>query len=119
MNKKSLLFVIHRLDAGGAEKSLVSLLNSLPLNQFNIDLMSVDPTGIFRSQVPSSVHIIDTPRELICQFTKISDKRFWRCATLKLCAVKMIPVTSSLPPVNRRSYEGEAKPKTALSSPIL
>lgn len=89
MNKKNLLFVIHRLDAGGAEKSLVSLLNSLPLNNFNIDLISVDPTGIFRCQVPPSVHILDTPSELICQFTKITDKRFWHCANLRLCAVKI------------------------------
>ena len=89
MNKKNLLFVIHRLDAGGAEKSLVSLLNSMPLNNFNIDLMPIDSTGIFRSQIPLSVHIIDAPRELICQFTKITDKRFWHCATLKLCIIKI------------------------------
>lgn len=89
MNKKNLLFIIHRLDAGGAEKSLVSLLNSIPLDNFNVDLMAIDPTGIFRSQVPSEVNIIDAPRELICQFVRISNKRFWHYASLKLCIIKI------------------------------
>lgn len=46
MHKKKILFVIHRLDAGGAEKSLVSLLKSLPLDFFDIDLMAINPNGI-------------------------------------------------------------------------
>ena len=74
--KQQILFVIHRLDAGGAEKSLVSLLNSLPLDEFNIDLMAVDPTGIFRSQVPNAVNIVAAPRELICQFARVQTAVF-------------------------------------------
>lgn len=54
MEKKKILFVIHRLDAGGAEKSLVSLLNSLPLEKFEVDLLALDPTGIFRDNLVSS-----------------------------------------------------------------
>ena len=87
--KQQILFVIHRLDAGGAEKSLVSLLNSLPLDEFNIDLMAVDPTGIFRSQVPNAVNIVAAPRELICQFARVTASRFRHYATLKLLAIKI------------------------------
>ena len=55
MNKKNLLFVIHRLNAGGAEKSLVSLLNALPSDMFEIDLLAIDPSGIFLKQVPPAI----------------------------------------------------------------
>lgn len=89
MKKIKILFIIHRLDAGGAEKSLVSLLNSLPLDKFNVDLMAVDSAGIFRSQVPPEVNMIDAPREVVCQFARIFSKRFWHYATLKLCIVKI------------------------------
>ena len=61
MDKKKILFVIHRLDAGGAEKSLISLLNSLPLESFEIDLLAVDPKGIFHNQVPATVNMVKAP----------------------------------------------------------
>ena len=48
---KSILFVIHRLDAGGAEKSLISLLNSLPTKKYDIDVIAIDRNGIFSEQI--------------------------------------------------------------------
>lgn len=89
MLKKKILFVIHRLDAGGAEKSLVSLLNSLPLDQFDIDLLSVDPTGIFLNQVPKEIKLLNVPRELICQNTQIMRKYFWQNVTVRTFIIKL------------------------------
>ena len=89
MNKKNLLFVIHRLNAGGAEKSLVSLLNALPSAMFEIDLLAIDPSGIFLRQVPPAIKVLEPPREMVCMSVKITDKRFWQCATLKLLLVKL------------------------------
>lgn len=89
MYKKKILFVIHRLDAGGAEKSLISLLNSLPLNLFEIDLLSVDPNGIFHNQMPTTVNIVKAPRELIGQNAPICKKRFWENATFKIFCIKL------------------------------
>lgn len=89
MKKLNILFVIHRLDAGGAEKSLVSLLKALPLNQLNVDLMAVDPNGIFRSQVPVEVKMVNAPHELVCQRARITDHQFWRFFSLRICAVKI------------------------------
>lgn len=89
MNKKNLLFVIHRLGAGGAEKSLVSLLNALPSDMFEIDLLAIDPSGIFLKQVPPAIKVLEPPREMVCMSVKITDKRFWQCATLKLLLVKL------------------------------
>lgn len=89
MHKKKILFVIHRLDAGGAEKSLVSLLNSLPLDFFDIDLMAINPNGIFRNQIPDKVHLITASRELICKSEKITAKRFWQYTNIKTLLIKI------------------------------
>lgn len=89
MNKQKILFAIHRLGAGGAEKSLVSLLNSMPLDKYEIDVMAIDPTGIFRSQLPVRVNVVGAPKELMCQFAKITDRKFWKNATIKSCIIKI------------------------------
>lgn len=90
MNKKKLLFVIHRLDAGGAEKSIVSLLNSLPLDHLDIDLLAYKPTGIFRTQIPKGVNFVETPSEIICETEKITNIRFWKNCTIKLLFLKVL-----------------------------
>lgn len=87
--KKKILFAIHRLGAGGAEKSLVSLLNSLPLNDFEVDLMVNNPNGIFRNQIPKSVNIFESPREVVCQGEKILKWNFWTHTTLWILILKI------------------------------
>ena len=57
--KKKILFVLPSLDAGGAEKSLVNLLNCIDFNQYDVDLVLFKNTGIFLKQLPSKVTIID------------------------------------------------------------
>lgn len=62
--KKKILFVMMSLYNGGAEKSLVNLLNELPANKYDIDLLLFKKEGLYLSQVPQSVNIIDTPGKL-------------------------------------------------------
>ena len=61
---KKVLFVISSLEGGGAEKSLVNLLNEMPIAKYEIDLLLLKKTGIFLDQVPKNVNIIDTPKIL-------------------------------------------------------
>lgn len=61
---KKVLFVIRSLEFGGAEKSLVNLLNELPKEEYQIDLLLFKKKGGFLSQVPSHVTILDTPEPL-------------------------------------------------------
>lgn len=90
MAPKKLLFAIHRLGAGGAEKSLVSLLNSLPLEKYEVDLMANDPTGIFRDQIPKCVHVLEPAKEVICLGEKITKKNFWLHATPRIFMLKIL-----------------------------
>lgn len=57
--KKKLLFVIPNLGAGGAEKSLVNLLNELDYSIYEIDLFLFSKSGLFYKQVPSQVNIVE------------------------------------------------------------
>lgn len=56
--KKKLLFVNPHLDAGGAEKSLVNLLNTIDANKYDVDLFLFLQEGLFLSQVPAFVNIL-------------------------------------------------------------
>ena len=61
---KKILFVILSLENGGAEKSLVNLLNEMDPQKYDIDLLLFRKKGSFLKQVPSYVNICDTPIEL-------------------------------------------------------
>ena len=62
--KKKLLFVIDSLQCGGAEKSLVSLLQLIDCSKYEIDLLIQDAkrsknVGIFEKDVPSGINVLD------------------------------------------------------------
>ncbi len=61
---KKLLFVIPTLGGGGAERSLVNLLNELPKEKYEIDLLLFKKEGIFLPQVPQYVNILKQPYAL-------------------------------------------------------
>ncbi|WP_338359992.1 glycosyltransferase [Yeosuana marina] len=59
--KKKLLFIMNDLSCGGAEKALVSLLNTLDYNSFDVDLFLFKKEGLFLNQVPKEVTILPVP----------------------------------------------------------
>ena len=61
---KKVLIVMLSLYNGGAEKSLVNMLNELPSNIYEVDLLLFKQTGMFLRQVPSWINIIETPNNL-------------------------------------------------------
>lgn len=81
--KKKLLFVIHRLDAGGAEKALVSLLNCMDYNKYDVTLISMSSGGLFLPQVPQDVHIKRPSSTLVAMTHSLTEADFWRYANLK------------------------------------
>ncbi|KIA88521.1 glycosyltransferase [Kaistella jeonii] len=56
--KKKILFVIPNLAVGGAEKSLVNLLNELNYAQYEVHLFMMAKTGLFISHLPKEVIIL-------------------------------------------------------------
>lgn len=56
--KKRLLFVIESLNLGGAEKSLVTLLNRLDYEKYEVDLQLFTRGGKFEELLPEEVNIL-------------------------------------------------------------
>lgn len=56
--KKHLLFVMSNLNNGGAERSLVNLLQLMDYSVYDVDLLLFQDEGMFLKQVPKEVHII-------------------------------------------------------------
>ena len=74
---KKILFVFISLYNGGAEKSLINLLNELPKDKYDIDLLLFRREGTFLNQVPEYVNIIDAPIGLREMYTSLN-KAGWR-----------------------------------------
>lgn len=55
---KNLLFVIESLHLGGAEKSLVTLLQNINYDEYAVDLLLFNKNGLFEKFVPEQVSII-------------------------------------------------------------
>lgn len=61
---KKVLFVLYALGYGGAERSLVNLLQELPREKYQVDLLLFRKQGAFIQQLPSWVRVLETPEEL-------------------------------------------------------
>ena len=61
---KRVLIVMSSLYNGGAERSLVNLLNELPKNKYQVDILLFNRGGLFLKQVPSQYCVLETPKEL-------------------------------------------------------
>ncbi|MDU5107878.1 glycosyltransferase [Clostridium sp.] len=53
--KKKVLFLIHALGAGGAEKILVNIANGMDKEKFDVTIMTVVNTGVFRTHIDDTV----------------------------------------------------------------
>lgn len=61
MNKKRILLTAMSMNIGGAEKSLVNLLNLLDYGELDVDLLLFQRRGAFLQQVPKEVNIVSVP----------------------------------------------------------
>ncbi len=59
--KKDLLFVMNKLSCGGAEKSLISLLQLIDYSKYNVDLFLFKHEGFLMNQIPSQVNLLPEP----------------------------------------------------------
>lgn len=61
MTKKKLLVTAMSMNIGGAEKSLVNLLNLLDYEEYDVDLLLFQRRGDFLPQIPAEVNVICVP----------------------------------------------------------
>lgn len=86
---KSILFHIGSFNTGGAEKSLVTLLNTIPKDLYQVDVMVARKDGVLVSDVPECINIIETPIPYKC--LSISPKKisFYNKLNFKLWWLKI------------------------------
>lgn len=56
---KKILLVMDSLGAGGAEKSLITFLNILPQDNYKIELILIRKEGLFLSQIPKHIQLLE------------------------------------------------------------
>ncbi len=59
--KKDILFIMNNLQSGGAEKALVSLLQTIDYSKYNVDLLLLKNKGVFLNQLPKEVTLLQAP----------------------------------------------------------
>ena len=66
--RKKLLFVINNLHCGGAENSLISLLQQLDYTKYEVDLLLFQKEGFFLKNVPKEVRVLGPIEEFTYYF---------------------------------------------------
>ncbi|PEU09356.1 glycosyltransferase [Bacillus sp. AFS014408] len=61
--KKNILFVINNLNCGGAEKALISLLETIDYSMYNVDLFLFKHEGLFFNKISQQVNLLEEPFE--------------------------------------------------------
>lgn len=59
--KKKLLFVMNSMTCGGAEKSLISFLQTLDYSAYEVDLFLFKHEGLFMANIPEETNLLDAP----------------------------------------------------------
>ena len=57
--KKRLVFVMESMGSGGGERSLLTLLQLMDYEKYDVDLLLFNPSGLFMDMIPPQVNLID------------------------------------------------------------
>lgn len=89
--KKKILFVMHSMEFGGAERSLINMLCELPQTDYEVELLLFRKAGGFLDQVPEWVHVMETPAVLGRLYAPVSKagKQVFAKVLGTLCAKAM------------------------------
>ncbi len=94
--KKKILFIIPNLKSGGAEKSLVTLLQLFDYDRYDVSLFLFRKEGLFLSCVPSQVKILTAGEnyELFDGDAKTAIKAFIKKGRLDLAVARVLYANS-------------------------
>ena len=73
--RKRILFIIGILDTGGVSKSMLSLLNVIDKEKYEVSLLMMNTSGAFSDQIPTGVRVLSDSRltALTSGFSGIKD----------------------------------------------
>ena len=81
--RKKILFIIGILDTGGVSKSMLSLLNVIDKEKYEVSLLMMNTSGAFSDQIPTGVRVLSDSRltALTSGFSGIKDLISFRKGT--------------------------------------
>lgn len=88
-NTTKLLFVIASMGRGGAERSLINLLQLLDKESFEISLLVFDDSGELMAQVPKEVHVLQ-PDDIMKCLTTSSKGDFLKYFSFRAAFLRLI-----------------------------
>lgn len=87
--KKSILFVMAAMYRGGAERSLINLLEMMDKERYEIDLLVFDTSGKLMTQIPKGVRVLQPDHRLKCISTS-SKKELVEHFSAKAVAFRLV-----------------------------
>lgn len=107
MKKQKILIIMKTMNIGGAERSLIGLLNAVDYHQWEVNLMLLKHEGEFLSLIPTSVNLL-SENEYYSNYEKPIKKVLFsghiKLATLRLIAKLHCLVFRKLKKVKRSSW---------------
>lgn len=88
--KQRVLFVMTSMYNGGAERSLVNLLNELNPNDFDVDLLLLKKMGILLPQIPEWVNVLEPSDGIQLMYTPETIRGHIGAKALRLAANAVI-----------------------------
>lgn len=81
--RKKILFIIGILDTGGVSKSMLSLLNVIDKEKYEVSLLMMNTSGAFSDQIPARIRVLSDSRltALTSGFSGIKDLISFRKGT--------------------------------------
>lgn len=73
---KRILFVIPTMRIGGAEKALISLLNSTDQRRVSVDVFLFEHGGVLQKQIPDWVNIL--PEDIVTRAMTLELRTYWK-----------------------------------------
>lgn len=87
---KKLLIVISCLGVGGGERSLVNLLNEFDFMKYEIDLLTLNDSGLLGKQIPKKVNVIIKDTKLNYLYNNFCIKDVFKKNVLKTVLFRII-----------------------------
>ena len=90
--RKKILFIISNMESGGVSKSMLSLLHTVDKETYEVDLLVVNPTGIFMDQLPEGINVIQDEKAALffsafpANLYPLLLKGYWWAATCRALA---------------------------------
>lgn len=86
---KKVLIVISCLGIGGGERSLINLLNEFDYENYDVDLITLNDSGVLGKQLPNKINILTKETKLKYLYNQLNIKDIFKKDALKTALIRL------------------------------